>query len=208
MTLGIADFRWGLIKDDMTREVIRDLVVDVSTIRAGSVTSVGLTAPTIFAVTGSPVTSAGTLALSLATQAANTLWAGPASGAAATPAFRAFALADVPAATFTADATGRGKFAASFVDTALIGAGQVTRVKLAGGFSKAKTLAGAAAGNVTVTDIATGDEIVMVSYFDPAGPTFADLTSEFTITGANTINNGGGTSSAGGFLIVVWCDLT
>jgi hypothetical protein len=64
---------------------------------AGTVTSVGLTAPGIFSVGGSPVTTAGTLALTLATQAANLVWAGPTSGGAATPTFRTLVDADIPA---------------------------------------------------------------------------------------------------------------
>lgn len=62
----------------------------------GSVTSVALTAPAIFSVAGSPITTSGTLALSLATQSANRVWAGPTSGGAATPTFRALISADVP----------------------------------------------------------------------------------------------------------------
>lgn len=60
------------------------------------VTSVGLTAPAIFSVSGSPVTGSGTLALSLATQAANRVFAGPTTGADATPTFRALVAADIP----------------------------------------------------------------------------------------------------------------
>lgn len=63
---------------------------------AGTVTSVGLSAPAIFSVANSPVTSAGTLAVTLATQTANLLWAGPASGGAAAPTFRALVDLDVP----------------------------------------------------------------------------------------------------------------
>jgi hypothetical protein len=62
---------------------------------AGTVTSVGLSAPAEFSVSGSPVTGAGTLGLSWANQAANTVFAGPTSGGAATPAFRALTSADV-----------------------------------------------------------------------------------------------------------------
>jgi hypothetical protein len=54
----------------------------------GTVTSVGLSLPAIFSVTGSPVTTSGTLAATLATQAANLVFAGPSSGAAAAPTFR------------------------------------------------------------------------------------------------------------------------
>lgn len=63
---------------------------------AGTVTSVGLSAPGIFSVSGSPVISSGTIALSLATQSANLVWAGPLTGSAATPTFRALVTADIP----------------------------------------------------------------------------------------------------------------
>jgi hypothetical protein len=46
-------------------------------------------------VSGSPVTSSGTLAPTLATQSANTFLAGPSSGSAAAPTFRAITAADL-----------------------------------------------------------------------------------------------------------------
>lgn len=64
---------------------------------SGTVTSVALSLPTIFSVTGSPVTTSGTLTGSLAVQTANTLFSGPISGAAAAPTFRAMVLADIAA---------------------------------------------------------------------------------------------------------------
>lgn len=60
------------------------------------VTSVGLTLPSIFTVTGSPVTTAGTIAATLAVQSANFVFAGPTTGAAAAPTFRALVAADIP----------------------------------------------------------------------------------------------------------------
>lgn len=63
---------------------------------AGTVTSVGLTVPAIFSVAGSPVTASGTLAVTLATQTANTVWAGPTTGGAVAPTFRALVAADIP----------------------------------------------------------------------------------------------------------------
>lgn len=66
---------------------------------SGTVTSVGLSLPSILSVTVSPVTSSGTLTAVLATQAANTIFAGPTSGGAATPTFRAQVVADLPALT-------------------------------------------------------------------------------------------------------------
>lgn len=63
---------------------------------SGTVTSVAVTVPSILSVTGSPITTSGTLALSLATQTANQVFAGPTSGAAATPTFRSLVSADIP----------------------------------------------------------------------------------------------------------------
>lgn len=63
---------------------------------SGSVTSVGLSLPAQFSVSGSPVTTTGTLAATWANQNANIVFAGPSSGGAATPAFRALVGADLP----------------------------------------------------------------------------------------------------------------
>ncbi len=66
---------------------------------AGSVTSVGLgdaSSSPIYNITNSPVTTSGTLTLTLKTQSANTIFAGPTTGAAAQPGFRALVGADLP----------------------------------------------------------------------------------------------------------------
>lgn len=63
---------------------------------AGTVTSVAATFPNFLSVSGSPITTSGTLAVSLATQAANRVFAGPATGADAAPTFRALASEDIP----------------------------------------------------------------------------------------------------------------
>lgn len=63
----------------------------------GTVTSVGLSMPSIFNVSGSPVTTAGTLTASLANEVANTVFAGPSSGSDSIPTFRTLVLADLPA---------------------------------------------------------------------------------------------------------------
>ena len=65
----------------------------------GTVSSVALTVPGIFSVAGSPVTSTGTLAVTLASQTANTVFAAP-NGSAGTPTFRALAVADLPIALY------------------------------------------------------------------------------------------------------------
>ncbi len=63
----------------------------------GSVSYVGLTVPSIFSVANSPVTSIGTFDVSLATQTANTVFAGPGSGSPAAPTFRVLMASDIPA---------------------------------------------------------------------------------------------------------------
>jgi len=61
----------------------------------GTVTSVGLTMPSIFSVSGSPVTNTGTLAVSLVSETANTFFAAP-NGSAGNPTFRTITTADLP----------------------------------------------------------------------------------------------------------------
>jgi len=63
---------------------------------SATVTSVGMSVPSFLSIGGSPVTSAGTLALSLASQPANLGFFGPASGSAAPPTFRSMVNADFP----------------------------------------------------------------------------------------------------------------
>jgi hypothetical protein len=72
----------------------------------GTVTSVAMTVPSELAVSGSPVTTTGTLAVTWATQTANKVFAGPSSGGAATPAFRALVNDDLPTVSLAKGGTG------------------------------------------------------------------------------------------------------
>ena len=70
-------------------------------------------------------------------------------------------------------------------------------------------VAGGAAGNFTITGIKTADKLISVHGFilvegAPNTLTILNLTSEFTITAADTINNAAGTSSAAGMLFVTY----
>jgi hypothetical protein len=79
-----------------TTRFLREDATWVAPAGSGTVTSVALTTPgVLFSVAGSPVTTAGTLAMSLVTQTANRIFAGPTSGGAATPTFRVPVYADV-----------------------------------------------------------------------------------------------------------------
>lgn len=62
-------------------------------------------------------------------------------------------------------------------------------------------VAGAAAGDVTVTGIKKGDKLVAVVRIDAAG---ANLVEEFSVTADDTINNTGGTSTAAQTILVIW----
>lgn len=64
---------------------------------SGSVTSVNVTMPGEYTVTGAPVTSSGTIAIAKVVQSMNLVYAGPTSGADADPFFRALVAADLPA---------------------------------------------------------------------------------------------------------------
>lgn len=101
--------------------------------------------------------------------------------------------------------------ASNAMTTAKIADDAVTKAKLAGSFLGKAVVAGGAAGNFTMTGIATTDQLVLVLHLAGAGTAvtdIADLTSEFTISAANTINNTGGTASSGGKLLVLYLDLT
>lgn len=88
--------RLGVGSNGQVLGISAGIVGWVTPAAGGTVTSVALTAPSQFAVGGSPITGAGTLALTWNTQTANTILAGPASGAAAAPTFRAAVFSDAP----------------------------------------------------------------------------------------------------------------
>ena len=72
------------------------------------------------------------------------------------------------------------------------------------GFVMAQAVAGAAAGNHTVSKIKKGDHLVSVFMIAATTAAVTDQTSEYTITNDGIINNTGGTSSASNSLIVIW----
>lgn len=95
----------------------------------GTVTSVSLSLPSIFTVSGSPVSSSGTLTGTLASQTANTVWAAP-NGIAGTPSFRALVATDIP--TLNQNTTGTAANVTGIVAVANGGTGTATPTLVAG----------------------------------------------------------------------------
>ena len=89
-TTSVAGFMSGADKTKL------DGVASGATANTGTVTSVGLSLPTEFEVSDSPVTASGTLTATKASQAANQVYAAP-NGSAGMPVFRALVAADIPA---------------------------------------------------------------------------------------------------------------
>jgi len=95
-SIGAATATTPDLNDDSTRVATTAWVLDkIDAFGAGTVTSVGLSLPSIFTVSGSPVTSSGTLSATLASQTQSHVFAAPSSGNGA-PAFRALAAGDLP----------------------------------------------------------------------------------------------------------------
>ena len=82
--------------DDSTKVATTAYVQDeIANFSTGTVTSVALSLPNIFSVSGSPVTTSGTLTGTLATQTTNKVFAAP-NGSTGTPTFRALVANDLP----------------------------------------------------------------------------------------------------------------
>ena len=90
---------------------------------SGTVTSVSLAMPSIFTVTGSPVTTSGTLTADLNTQSANTFLAAP-NGSSGVPSFRTILAADIP--TLNQNTTGTAANVTGVVSINNGGTGQTT----------------------------------------------------------------------------------
>jgi hypothetical protein len=144
------------------------------------VTSVALALPSIMTVSGSPVTSSGTLTGTLTTQAANAIFAGPSSGAAAAPTFRALTTADIPALAY-----GTGTVTSVSVVSANGFAGTVATATTTPAITLTTSITGLLKGNGTAISAAVANtDYVPLS-------TVITKTADYTITGTDTwiINN-------------------
>jgi hypothetical protein len=94
------------------------------TISNTGVTSVGLSLPSFITVTGSPVTTTGTLTGTLASQTANTAFIAP-NGSAGAPTFRALLAADLPFKLYSESISSPTNASATGTNTVAIGSGSV-----------------------------------------------------------------------------------
>ncbi|NJL06761.1 MAG: hypothetical protein HC911_18040, partial [Chloroflexaceae bacterium] len=151
VVLYVKDDNRVYIKNSAGQEFV---ISDASTPPSGSVTSVGLELPaSLFTVTGSPVTSSGTLTGALANQAAATVFAAPAASV-GTPSFRALAAGDVPnldAAKITSGilAVARGGTGAGTAGAALTSLGAVATTDSRLSDARPPTAHTHAAGDIT-----------------------------------------------------------
>lgn len=128
----------------------------------------------IYTVTNSPLTANGTLDITLKTQAANLVFAGPGTGAAAQPTFRGLVLADIP--------TGYAYGNLSGAPSIPVGANPTAKVALAAVNGSAATFMrsdGAPALDVTISPTWTGNHV-----FNPASGNAIGVTTSATGNGA------------------------
>lgn len=117
----------------------------------GTATSVDMSVPSFLTISGNPITTSGTLAVDLATQTTNKVFAAP-NGTTGTPTFRALVSADIPtlnqstsgnAATATALAAdpadcASNTYATSINASGTLTCGTVTNAGLAGSIAASK----------------------------------------------------------------------
>lgn len=141
---------------------------------AGTVTSVALSLPNVFSVSGSPVTTSGTLTASLVSQTQKTFFAAP-NAADGTPTFRAIVASDIP--TLNQHTTGNAATA-----TALQTARTINGVSFDGTANITVT-----AANPSALTIGTG--LSGTSYNGSSAVTIAIDSTVTTLTGTQTLTN-------------------
>ncbi|MHC1775726.1 MAG: hypothetical protein AB9834_09965 [Lentimicrobium sp.] len=140
---------------------------------SGTVTSVGLSMPSMFTVTGSPVTTSGTLTATLASQTKNYVLAAP-SASNGVPSFRALVASDIPALAYdNYYGWTIGVNSASY---------DVRGTQFGSGYTGVKLVAGT---GVTLTDASAG---TLLQVTINASATVSG--NEFTMIGRNTTGYG------------------
>lgn len=174
---------------------------------SGTVTSVGLSMPSIFSVSGSPVTTSGTLTATLTTETANRVFAGPTTGSPATPTFRALVAADIPAGLAPAGSNGTFQYnnagvfggvptvfflASNPYSTGFFGFNNTTPTHPVDIASSFTTLLPPATVTITASDVDPANVGVCTSSFDGAPEKQYDNNSTSCTTNGVCIGGSGG----------------
>lgn len=128
---------------------------------SGTVTSVNAALPvSTFSASSGAITASGTITFTFIAQPANKVFAGPATGADATPTWRVLVAADIPSLTLAkiSDAGTAASHAATDFDVA--GAAAAITLSGLGGVPTSRTVAGhALTANVTITAADVGADV-------------------------------------------------
>jgi hypothetical protein len=185
------------------------------TIPSGTVTSVGLSAPSEFTVSNSPVTGSGTLTFAKANQNANLVYAGPTTGSAAAPTFRSLVLADMPsgvaketwsngqnASTVAAGATEYGSLMGGVIGDSATESTRQSVTTSAGTMSRwyfRTSSTQPASGSLVLRSRINGSDgnLVITIAAGSAGGTFSDLTNSDTVAAGDLVNYKATNNAAG-----------
>lgn len=129
---------------------------------SGTVTSVAAAVPAEFTISGGPITGSGTLTIGKANQSPNLIFAGPGSGGAAAPTFRALVAADIPG-----------------LDTSKLGSGTLATARGGLNFNastvaKGGLISGTGAGTYGLTVVGTNDKVLTADSTAPGGVAWKD----------------------------------
>jgi hypothetical protein len=161
----------------------------------GTVTSVALSMPSIFAVSNSPVTSFGTLTATLAVQSQNVVFAGPATGSAAAPTFRSLVAADIPSLDASKIATGT-------ISTARLGSGTASSTTYLAGDNTWKTFTTIALANKYIAFGNSSNQITGSSAFTYEGGRYINLVNGSGIFAAGVVGVDGFIEAPNGSLLL------
>lgn len=162
---------------------------------SGSVSSVGLSLPAIFSVTDSPVTSTGTLAATLTNQSTNFVWAGPSSGSAVPPSFRALVPGDIPSLDTSKISSGQGTISTSTPGVAVVNGANATLGPNT--TINVQTASGSQPGLLAAADFTTFNSKVPAAR---AVNTTSPLTGGGDLSADRTLAIPAATNSVGGYL--------
>lgn len=168
----------------------------------GTVTSVGLSLPSIFSVSGSPVTGSGTLTGSLTTQSANTVLAGPSSGGAATPTFRALVTADFMTHEYVSNSSSTDADDTTSFVTGTTGSGSGAAGGGSVGVIRTTALTATRAKGVQFAAAVKAGDLIYIEFYNGTNWTSYNMTKIATVGGLpivvdSMIINGGTTYGMG-----------